>query len=205
MIVWKNPDDERPNYEGRTICWCNLEQTQVKVFDHGHLRIVDVNDEAKLVTFDATDEVFAKVANFIFKGTMQSSMTHYKKRSLAPAPGRSVIVARGRTPNKGKVGVVFAIAEKPYMQRWKTTMRTKLGIALGDAVELSTSTVTGRVLTQPADRIWEWAHNCDVMESGSCSNVEQVRNYAYDIAVKAVEKLKYDMSVSREMRYAACG
>jgi hypothetical protein len=200
MIFWNNLQADQPIYKGCTICWADPQHTIVKVFYHGHIRNVEVGPYDR-IEFDATEEIFANVERYFYTGSIHSNKTHYLKRATAPAPGCSVLVARGRTPNKGKQGVVFATAERLYVAGWKQgKLGLKLGIALGQAIEITTSSF-GRTLLTPADRIWEWAHNCDVVDAEFSINLRQMESYAREIAAKGVERLKLDMLESRSFCY----
>lgn len=198
MIRWKNGSVTNA---GATICWDGPKRKKVKVFECGRgailgrLRSIDITQSHEIV-FDATDETFAHIAHYLFTTTFRTSAQRLKQLHI----GRDVIVTGAHSLYRGREGRVFAIKKDSWRGSNTTKKLSKLGIAIGDDVEIATTSM-GHIFVQPAERIWEWAHNCIVMDATEAETLKRLESSAYSLASKGVEKLLYDMQIAVEMSY----
>jgi hypothetical protein len=198
MIRWKNGS---VTHAGATICWDGPKRKRAKVFEsgrgaiRGRFRSLDIT-QAHEIVFDATDETFAQIAHYLFTTTLRTSVERFKQLNI----GHDVIVIGAHSLYKGREGRVFAIKKDAWRGKNTTRKLPKLGIAIGDDVEIATTSM-GHIFVQPAERIWEWAHNCIVLNATEAETLKKLESAAYLLASKGVEKLLYDMQIAVEMSY----
>jgi len=127
--------------------------------DLGRLQTVEWVKTAKV---DATPEVLEKVKTFLYNQAFDT----LKKRDMEEAErvvkGSLVEVVSGRS-GKGTVGKVVVEIERPYKMGWRSSMRTKVGIATSEE-KVKVAASNGKVYENYKDVVWAWAFNCQLVE-----------------------------------------
>ena len=108
---------------------------------------------------------FATIADEVRRAFyLRNLKYHTEKAERAaeiPDKGRTVKVVRGKTA-KGVEGKVVVTIERPYGMGYRTSIETKLGIALDD--EMTTYVAkNGKTYPTHKNMVWVWARNCEVV------------------------------------------
>ena len=130
--------------------------------ENGRLAQRIVNFETDTVVVDATPETFQR----LFKTEYDRYFTRFTgdadhQANRVDVKGRMVKVTRGRT-DKGKVGKVVAIIERPYSMGYRSSYEYKLGIAIDDQ-KMEVKAPNGKTYQNYVNLIWVWARNCEVV------------------------------------------
>lgn len=113
-------------------------------------------------TVDATPEVKEKVKAFLFARAREEAAKRLSEQAAEIHKGSVVKVVSGRS-DKGAVGKVVAMIDRPYKMGWKSVMAKKLGIATSD-VKIKVPAANGKIYENYKDMVWAWARNVDLVE-----------------------------------------
>lgn len=113
-------------------------------------------------TADATPEVKEKVKAFLYARAREEAIERLSEQAAEIRKGSVVKVISGRA-DKGAVGKVVAMIDRPYKMGWKSVMAKKLGIATSD-VMIKVPAANGKVYENHKDMVWAWARNVNLVE-----------------------------------------
>ena len=118
--------------------------------------------DVESVTIDATPEVKEKVKSFLYSHAREEAAKRLSEQAAEIRKGSVVKVTSGRS-DKGAVGKVVAMIDRPYKMGWKSVMAKKLGIATSD-VMIKVPAANGKVYENHKDMVWAWARNVNLVE-----------------------------------------
>ncbi len=137
-------------------------------------------DAGTVFEIDAVDSVYDDIYKYSFE-TEVARLTYAAKDSAkcTDIKGRKVKVTGGRTA-KNMVGEVVVVIERPYSMGYKTSLRSKIGIATTDKTSEFVAR-NGKVYQNRVVDAWVWAHNCEVVgevEIDTAKIEEDAKKYA---------------------------
>lgn len=118
--------------------------------------------DVESVTIDATPEVKEKVKAFLYAHARETAIERLSQEAAEIRKGSVVKVTSGRS-DKGAVGKVVVMIDRPYKMGWKSVMAKKLGIATSD-VMIKVPAANGKVYENHKDMVWAWARNVNLVE-----------------------------------------
>lgn len=107
---------------------------------------------------DATEEVYAKLREWIFKQELSRVKGKAEEDALVIRKGDTVEIYKGRS-GKGTKGPIVVDIIRPYSMGWQSAMRRKFAIATSDR-KVKVAGKNGKVYENYADVVWAWEHNC---------------------------------------------
>ena len=128
---------------------------------------------------DATEEVKNAVRSWIALNAFNEAKERFEKEAQEKRKGSVVKVVKGRS-DKGAIGKIVAIIERPYKMGYRSTMAKKYGIATSD-VKIKVPAANGKVYENYKDVVWAWAFNTELVEvpEVNMADVEEVAKNLY--------------------------
>jgi hypothetical protein len=110
---------------------------------------------------DANDAAFERYRAAQYQFHLHDNTAKATYDAVNPAVvGRVVKVVRGRK-DKGAIGKVIVVLERPYRMGFRSVMGKKLGVATSPRMVTVTGKY-GKTFQNYADMIWVWAQNCEL-------------------------------------------
>lgn len=135
---------------------------------------------------DVTDEVKEKVRRWVYKNAYDKALEMATEDAAEKRKGSVVKVVKGRA-DKGAVGKIVAIIERPYKMGYRSTMAKKYGIATSD-IMIKVPAANGKVYDNHRDMVWAWAFNTELAETPEI-NMASVKEHADELYQS---RLRYD-------------
>lgn len=118
-------------------------------------------DRRSTAVVDATPEVLEAVKAYLIQEEYARAKARAEDRAREVSAEKIVRVVRGRNA-VGTVGKVFRLISASYNAGWRSTVRTKAGIALND--ETVMKVVGNKTYKNYKNVVWVWAHNVEVVD-----------------------------------------